>query len=67
MYFGQPENGDQSVLSSYASSCASFIHGFDSVTPLVLRHTDTGRVIREQRGYATEIMNERYMRASLTR
>jgi hypothetical protein len=34
MYFGQPENGDQRVLSSYASSCVSFIRDFDSVTPL---------------------------------
>jgi hypothetical protein len=33
-YFGQPENGDQRVLSGYASSCVSFVHGFGSVTPL---------------------------------
>jgi hypothetical protein len=32
--FGQSENGDQRVLSSYASSCVSFVRGFDSVTPL---------------------------------
>jgi hypothetical protein len=33
-YFRQLENGDQHVLSSYASSCISFICGFGSVTPL---------------------------------
>jgi hypothetical protein len=32
--FGQPENGDQRVLSGYAGSCVSFIYGFSSVTPL---------------------------------
>jgi hypothetical protein len=34
MYFGQPQNGDQRVLSGYYTSCVSFIHGFGSVTPL---------------------------------
>jgi hypothetical protein len=34
MYFGQPENDDQYVSSGYAGSCVSFIHDFDSVTPL---------------------------------
>jgi hypothetical protein len=33
-YFGQLENGDQHVLSSCASSCVSFVCGFDSATPL---------------------------------
>jgi hypothetical protein len=32
--FGQFENGDQRVLSGYASSCVSCIHGFVSITPL---------------------------------
>jgi hypothetical protein len=34
VYFGQPKNDDQRVLSSYTGSCVSFICGFDSVTPL---------------------------------
>jgi hypothetical protein len=34
VYFGQSENGDQRVLSGYASSYASFIYGFSSITPL---------------------------------
>jgi hypothetical protein len=29
-----PENGDQRVLSGYASSCVFFICGFSIVTPL---------------------------------
>jgi hypothetical protein len=33
-HFRQPENGDQCLLSNYASSCVSFIHGFGSVAPL---------------------------------
>jgi hypothetical protein len=33
-YLGEPENGDQYVLSDYADSCVSFVHGFDSVTLL---------------------------------
>jgi hypothetical protein len=33
-HFGQPENGDQRVLSGYTSFCVSFVHGFGSVTPL---------------------------------
>jgi hypothetical protein len=33
-YFWRPENGDQRVLSSYASSYVSFIRSFGSVTPL---------------------------------
>jgi hypothetical protein len=33
-YFRQLENGDQCVLSGYASSCVSFIHSVGSVTPL---------------------------------
>jgi hypothetical protein len=33
-YSGQPGNGDQRVLSSYASSCVSFVRGFGSVTLL---------------------------------
>jgi hypothetical protein len=33
-YFGQPENGDQRVLSGYASSCISFVRGFSSITLL---------------------------------
>jgi hypothetical protein len=35
--------------------------------PIVLWHTDIGRVIGEQQGYATEIMNGRYMRANVIR
>jgi hypothetical protein len=34
MYFGQPKNGDQRVLSGYHSSYLSFIRGFSSVTML---------------------------------
>jgi hypothetical protein len=33
-YFGQPKDYYQRVLSGYASSCVSFIHGFGSVTLL---------------------------------
>jgi hypothetical protein len=32
--FGQSENDDQRVLFGYASSCVSFVRGFDSVTLL---------------------------------
>jgi hypothetical protein len=35
--------------------------------PIVLWHTDIGRVIEEMLGYAVEIMNGIYMRASVTR
>jgi hypothetical protein len=66
-YFGQSENGDQHVLSGYASSCISFVHGFGGVTPVILCHINIVCVIREQWGYATEITNGRYMRASVTR
>jgi hypothetical protein len=33
---------------------------FQQRNPVVLRHTDIGRVIGEQRGYVTKIMNGRY-------
>jgi hypothetical protein len=65
-YFGQPENDDHRVLSGYASSCVSFIHDFNSATPL-FSITSTLAVIGEQRSYAAEITNGRYMRASVTR
>jgi hypothetical protein len=34
VYFRQPENGDQHVLSGYVSSCVSFIRCCNSITPL---------------------------------
>jgi hypothetical protein len=40
---------------------------FRQRNPIVLRHTDIDRVIGEQWGYDTEITNEKYMRASVTR
>jgi hypothetical protein len=46
-YFGQPENGNESVLSGYASSCVYFVHGFWQRNPVVLRYTDDGHVIGE--------------------
>jgi hypothetical protein len=39
----------------------------DQRNPTVHSHIDIGRVIGEQRGYATEITNGRYMRASVTK
>jgi hypothetical protein len=38
---------------------------FRQRNPIVLRHTDIGRVIEEQWGYAVETTNERYMSQKL--
>jgi hypothetical protein len=54
------------VLFGYADSCVSFICGFDSVN-LLFSDSDIRRVIKEQRSYTAEIMNGRYMRASVIR
>jgi hypothetical protein len=48
-----------------SESCVCFSHNFGSVNLFFLLHTDIGRVIGEQRGYAIEIMNERYMSQKL--
>jgi hypothetical protein len=64
VYFGQPENSEQCVLSGYASLCI-FHSWFRQRNLVVLHHTNIGRVIGEQQGYAVEITNERYMRASV--
>jgi hypothetical protein len=40
---------------------------FRQRNPIVLYHIDIERLIREQRSYATKILNKRYMRASVTR
>jgi hypothetical protein len=66
-YFRQPQNGNQCVLSGYATSCVSFIHGFSTITPLFSITLILARVVGEQRGYATEITNEKNMRASVIR
>jgi hypothetical protein len=41
MYWGPdpPKNGDCRVLSGYNSSHVSFVHNFDSITPLFSDHT----------------------------
>jgi hypothetical protein len=47
-----------------SSSCVSFVHDWQHNT-IVLWHTDIKHMIREQRGYAAEIMNGRYMSQKL--
>jgi hypothetical protein len=58
-YFGQPKNGDRYVLSGVWLLCG-FHSSFQQRNPVVLRHSDIGRVIEKQRGYAGEISNGRY-------
>jgi hypothetical protein len=71
-YFGQSENGDCCVLSGVCLVLSGILDRVRMATvacylvfvlcPIVLRHTNIGRAIREQWGYATEIPNGRYTR-----
>jgi hypothetical protein len=65
-YFGQPENGDQRVLSGYASFCVSFVCGFASITRCSPSHRYWA-CDRRTTELAAEITNRSYMRASVNR
>jgi hypothetical protein len=65
-YFGQPENGDQRVLSGYGSFCVSFVCGFASITRCSPSHRYWA-CDRRTTELAAEITNRSYMRASVNR
>jgi hypothetical protein len=59
-YFGHQRMA--TVVCYLVSIFCVFHSWFRQRNPIVLRHTDIGRLIGEKWGYATKIMNERYTR-----
>jgi hypothetical protein len=54
------------IVACYlVSASCIFRSWFQQQNPIVLWHTDIGRVIKEQRGYAAKITNRRYTRQTL--